>query len=113
MKLRQNECIYTLATYIYGGAATGEVNPLKWNAQNLMGIGSAFGTYYATGATNSYIDNYNNKPALGQVLLVQEVVMILLFNIIIIVLKMILQMFMPILKVQDLVMEILLQLVLF
>ncbi|MFC4389775.1 RHS repeat-associated core domain-containing protein [Flavobacterium quisquiliarum] len=58
-----------LAAYIYGGAATGEANPLKWNMQNVMGalsgIGSGLATSYATGATNSYIDNYNNKPALG------------------------------------------------
>ncbi|MNL02744.1 hypothetical protein D3C87_1232630 [compost metagenome] len=54
-----------LSVYIYGGAATGEVNPLKWNMQNLMGIGSGLATAYATGATNSYIDNYNNKRALG------------------------------------------------
>lgn len=54
-----------LATYIYGGAATGEANPLKWNLNNVMGMMSGVGSAYATGGTNSYIDNYNNKPALG------------------------------------------------
>jgi RHS repeat-associated protein len=58
-----------LAAYIYGGAVTGEANPLKWNMNNVMGalsgIGSGLASSYATGRTNSYIDSYNNKQVLG------------------------------------------------
>ncbi|MFH7018681.1 RHS repeat-associated core domain-containing protein [Flavobacterium sp. FlaQc-47] len=57
---------YFLAAYIQGGAASGgELNPLKWNGNTWMSVFSAAGTVYATGAANTYIEKYNNKPPLG------------------------------------------------
>ncbi|WP_029272449.1 RHS repeat-associated core domain-containing protein [Flavobacterium sp. KJJ] len=57
------------SAYVHGGASSGEANPFKWNLNTWMSAfsstGSGVASSYATEATNSYIDNYNNKPALG------------------------------------------------
>ncbi|WP_029272451.1 RHS repeat-associated core domain-containing protein [Flavobacterium sp. KJJ] len=60
---------FLFSAYVHGGASSGEANPFKWNLNTWMSAfsstGSGVASSYATGATNSYIDSYNNKPALG------------------------------------------------
>ncbi|MDL2141712.1 FG-GAP-like repeat-containing protein [Flavobacterium tructae] len=60
---------FVFSTYVQGGAASGEVNPLKWNLSTWMtaftGTASSVASGYATGRANSYIENYSNKPTLG------------------------------------------------
>ncbi|PBJ08069.1 RHS repeat-associated core domain-containing protein [Flavobacterium sp. ACN6] len=58
------------SAYIHGGASSGEINPFKWNLSTWMtaftGTASSLASSYATGRANSYIENYNNKPVLGE-----------------------------------------------
>lgn len=65
---------FFFSTYVHGGAASGgQANPFKWDANAwtsafagaASSAGSSLASSYATGMTNNYLDNYNNKPALG------------------------------------------------
>lgn len=60
---------FLFSTYVHGGASSGEANPFKWDsntwANALSSTTSSVASYNATTGVNSYIDNYNNKPALG------------------------------------------------
>ena len=61
---------FIFSTYVHGGAASGgEANPFKWDSATWLSAvsstTSSVGSYNATTGVNSYIDNYNNKPALG------------------------------------------------
>lgn len=60
---------FLFSIYVHGGSASGELNPTKWNLNTWMSAfsatGSSLASSYVTGSSNSYIDNYNNKAALG------------------------------------------------
>lgn len=58
------------STYVHGAAASGgQLNPFKWDSSawisSLAGTVSSVGSFSATTGLNSYVDNYNNKPAKG------------------------------------------------
>ncbi|MET3028389.1 RHS repeat-associated core domain-containing protein [Flavobacterium sp. UW10123] len=61
---------YLFAAYVKGAYESGgQLNPGKWtsNAWTSAFAGAASGaaSSYTTGVANNYLDNYNNKPALG------------------------------------------------
>ncbi|QLC67022.1 VCBS repeat-containing protein [Flavobacterium sp. LPB0248] len=61
---------YLFAAYVKGAYESGgQLNPGKWNSNAwtsaFAGAASGAASSYTTGVVNNYLDNYNNKPALG------------------------------------------------
>lgn len=60
---------FLFSTYVHGAQATGEANPLNWNASGwanaALGTASSMASYGATNYANNYIDGYGNHPEMN------------------------------------------------
>ncbi|MHA3789597.1 hypothetical protein ACX0HA_15405 [Flavobacterium hauense] len=60
---------FVFSAYVHGAQATGQANPLKWNAgQIINAVGAPASQVLSLGATNfanAYVDNYNKESLLS------------------------------------------------